>query len=346
MGALLVNFPYMKRCIMLLLVVLSIGSCAQNDIFYDWRREFVSPQSEYFVKGISVDYGDWGVHDCHTIDIIDSIILIKCAATKSVDKHYIVLDKNRKTYIGDFINYGNGPNEMIGNRYSGYYGNKLLLFSMGENKVMQWDINQTLNTGQVVLTELFDLPLACFAVIPNNHSNKIIVINHANQNYNYSIIDSTGNVEKTVPIYSGINYWTDITYLSDCYALSQDGDKLVFSMTFLPQVNYISLSENTKLTVSTNKRIGWSDIIQKDPGRGLKLYHPRIIPYEDKFVVLSFDEHENTHFHIFDSIGSFIADVKTSENLRDIAFDSTSRLIYGVDVNSNIYTYDINEFIK
>lgn len=125
-------------------------------------------------------------------------------------------------------------------------------------------------------------------------------------------------------------------------------------MCMFPQVNVLDVSTGEKSTIAVSKDYkNWRKILNSGNSER-KIYYTAITQSSKNIFALysdcSFEEWVKgsitPHLHIFDWDGNFLFDVTLSENLKVISLDEDTNMLYGVDINDNVYKYDLSNILR
>jgi len=338
----------MKKLLTLNLLLLLLMSCSHKRVFADWDFNKEKPAHTSSITGTPVKLGDLGIVDCFFIHCKDSLALLRT----NTKKQFVVVNITTGDTVGTYLYEGNGPNEMIDPRVSGFIDEMPILFSLGDRKTYKWDLATAVNDNETRLIEFCEVPPSTFAILKGEADTSMIAIHYGENSFDYSILNASGEIKSNGTIYEDIDLKTDITYLS--YTGTVVDDKLVCAMQFFPQINFISLKDKTKKAIVTaQSRVRWNNIFGKIAFL-ITMYYNDIEQCGDYIVAMyvgqtSQEYYENpksVHLHVFDKDGNFISDVATTESLRDLEYNAKNGILYGLGFANDLYSYPLNELTR
>ena len=106
----------MKKLLTLNLLLLLLMSCSHKRVFADWDFNKEKPAHTSSITGTPVKLGDLGIVDCFFIHCKDSLALLRT----NTKKQFVVVNITTGDTVGTYLYEGNGPNEMIDPRVSGF----------------------------------------------------------------------------------------------------------------------------------------------------------------------------------------------------------------------------------
>lgn len=172
--------------------------------------------------------------------------------------------------------------------------------------------------------------------------------------YSLEILDESGHRIKKLSLYPNVSGEQYFDRLSSACALNQGNSKLAMAMCLSPQVNFMDLENGDKITCAISDEYKkWRDMLNaSDENR--RFYYMSSAQSSEYFMSLYvggvslmdwIKGGDAPHLHIFDWDGNLLFDISLKESLKSITFDGSSKVLYGVDANDNIYRYDMSELM-
>lgn len=313
--------------------------------------------NELILKG--PNYGDVYVHD--------SIMVFY--NTKLGNKFFNVFNVDTGEELGRFCEKGNGPNEAVayGTMYNFFKEEcklKTLLYAPFNNKISIWNITQSLEHKQTIIT---DIPYSWRkennnifysniyylnedALVAKNQAQNIGEDNITLPYYQKRSISTNQQIKK-YDIYKKTIKNDDAYILPETFfysndAIKPDGSKVAMAMRNLPQINVIDL--NTGEICGYRLKGGKGFSVFKEDGN-LKI-HYQWIHADDKYIYATYlgkyrnsnprteDERSQT-IYVFDWEGNLKYRLLPKEGIGHFYVDSVRNRLYNVNHKTDIVSY-------
>lgn len=335
---------------MILLVIVATCCGGNNDNIFKASVHNAKAEKTCTLSGISVDLDGDKPNGICGIFVSDSILLLR-GTVKGFPFMVYAYSLNDGSPLGAYIAKGRGPNELLIPQFKGLIdeSNLLYIFDLSLGSSYSFDYLKSIETHNTVLSGLLKLPTRPLYAFPMRKAHAVII--PETDDYSLEILDESGHRIKKLSLYPNVSGEQYFDRLSSACALNQKNSKLAMAMCSSPQVNFIDLENGNKITCATSDEYKkWRDMLNASD-ENHRLYYMSSAQSSEYFMslyvggVLFMDwikSGDSPHLHIFDWNGNLLFDISLKESLKSITFDGSSKVLYGVDTNDNIYRYDMS----
>ena len=334
------------------MLVLFLVACNQkkNNIFDApvWTDDAFESRT---VSGTLVDLGEDKPIGISGIFLCDSIMLMK-ASVRDFPQQIHAFSLSDNSLKGRYVAKGRGDKELlipiIKDRFFPEE-QSVYIFDLSKCCSYALDLRESVASHSTDLAQLIKLPSGTLDSYPYNGSH-LAFIPQA-EDYVCTVLDKNGHQEKHISLFPGVSGIDYFDRLSSACAVNHTVGHLVMAMCMLPQINILDLETGGKKTVAVSKEYrNWERIFSEGTDNR-NIYYTSITKSENGFMALysgsTFEEwvkgKDHPHIHIFDWNGNLLYDISIAEQLKTIAFDDSTKQLYGVDSNDEIYRYDLTE---
>lgn len=348
----------LKKCLTLVwltvfsAVLVCCGSSDEN--IFDAPVHKAKAEKTCTMSGISVELNGDNPNGICGIFVSDSVLLLR-GTVKGSPFMVHAYSLNDGSPLGAYIAKGRGPNELLiplFNKELIDESNLLYIFDLSLGASYSFDYLKSIETHNTVLSELLKLPGRPLYAFPMRKSHAVII--PESDDYSLEILDESGHRIKKLSLYPNVSGEQYFDRLSSACALNQKNSKLAIAMYSSPQVNFVDLEKGDKITCAISDEYKkWRDMLNaSDENR--RLYYMSSAQSSEYFMSLYvggvslmdwIKGGDAPHLHIFDWDGNLLFDISLKESLKSITFDGSSKVLYGVDANDNIYRYDMSELM-
>ena len=347
----------LKKCLTLVLltvfsaVLVCCGSSDEN--IFDAPVHKAKAEKTCTMSGISVELNGDNPNGICGIFVSDSVLLLR-GTVKGSPFMVHAYSLNDGSPLGAYIAKGRGPNELLIPLFKELIdeSNLLYIFDLNLGASYSFDYLKSIETHNTVLSELLKLPGKPLYAFPMRKSHAVII--PESDDYSLEILDESGHRIKKLSLYPNVSGEQYFDRLSSACALNQKNSKLAMAMCSSPQVNFMDLENGDRITCAISDEYKkWRDMLNaSDENR--RLYYMSSAQSSEYFMSLYvggvsimdwIKGGDAPHLHIFDWDGNLLFDISLKESLKSITFDGSSKVLYGVDANDNIYRYDMSELM-
>ena len=347
----------LKKCLTLVwltvfsAVLVCCGSSDEN--IFDAPVHKANAEKTCTMSGISVDLNGDKPNGICGIFVSDSVLLLRGTVKGSPFMVY-AYSLNAGSPLGAYIAKGRGPNELLIPQFKEHINesNLLYVFDLSLGSSYSFDYLKSIETHNTVLSELLKLPSRPLYAFPMRKSHAVIIPEA--DDYSLEILDESGHRIKKLSLYPNVSGEQYFDRLSSACALNQKNSKLAMAMCSSPQVNFIDLENGDKITCAISDEYKkWRDMLNASD-ENHRLYYMSSAQSSEYFMSLYvggvslmdwIKGGDAPHLHIFDWDGNLLFDISLKESLKSITFDGSSKVLYGVDANDNIYRYYMSELM-
>ena len=335
---------------LILLVIVATCCGGNNDNIFDAPVHKAKAEKTCTMSGISVDLNGDNPNGICGIFVSDSVLLLR-GTVKGSPFMVHAYSLNDGSPLGAYIAKGRGPNELLIPLFKELIDESELLyiFDLNLGASYSFDYLKSIETHNTVLSEFLKLPGRPLYAFPMRRSHAVII--PESDDYSLEILDESGHRIKKLSLYPNVSGEQYFDRLSSACALNQKNSKLAMAMCSSPQVNFIDLENGDKITCAISDEYKkWRDMLNaSDENR--RLYYMSSAQSSEYFMSLYvggvsimdwIKGGDAPHLHIFDWDGNLLFDISLKESLKSITFDGSSKVLYGVDANDNIYRYDMS----
>lgn len=332
-------------------VLVCCGSSDEN--IFDAPVHKAKAEKTCTMSGISVELNGDNPNGICGIFVSDSVLLLR-GTVKGSPFMVHAYSLNDGSPLGAYIAKGRGPNELLIPLFKELIDESKLLyiFDLNLGASYSFDYLKSIETHNTVLSELLKLPGRPLYAFPMRRSHVVII--PESDDYSLEILDESGHRIKKLSLYPNVSGEQYFDRLSSACALNQKNSKLAMAMCSSPQVNFMDLENGDKITCAISDEYKkWRDMLNaSDENR--RFYYMSSAQSSEYFMSLYvggvslmdwIKGGDAPHLHIFDWDGNLLFDISLKESLKSIIFDGSSKVLYGVDANDNIYRYDMSELM-
>lgn len=338
----------------ILLICVALTSCGQSDYnVFDAPVHEAKAQKECTLNGARLPLGENNTGNISGIFIYESTLLLKGTVPGSpfLIHAFSMVDNS---YAGDYISKGRAEYELLTPIIKGFIQNDdrpIYLFDLNLCAAYSFDIKKSLSNRMTELSLLRTLPPQTLDSYPWNDGHLVFV--PRKDDYVCEILSCDGERLKNFSLFPKISGTDYFDALSSACVVNQARNRLVMAMCMFPQVNVLDVSTGEKSTIAVSKDYkNWRKILNSSNSER-RIYYTAITQSSKNIFALysdcPFEEWVKgsitPHLHIFGWDGNFLFDVALSENLKVISLDEETNMLYGVDLNDNVYKYDLSNLL-
>lgn len=294
--------------------------------------------------------------NCYSIHIVrDSILILYVQVTDEDPYHFKAYSTETFDYLGAFVREGRGPGEMVsphiakndtGAEYLGLNDNQT-------GKACLVDVIRSISNNNTEIVRSYDLPSGVLDWLPLSDVEDFVLQQDGDEML-YRLIRSDDNSQQIFHPYEGIRGKGNITYFSSLFTMSGISGKVAEVMIFFPQINFLDTENGRLYSVAVDRSYRkWESVLCRMMDMSTVQYYDGVTSNQDYvFAIykgLTFSDMnkagQGCSIHVFDWAGHFLCEIKISENLIDIAYDSSAELMYGLDSEEDIVRYDLSEIL-
>ncbi len=263
-----------------------------------------------------------------------------------VDRDYFfsVYDRNRN-HLLDFGQKGRANNEFYGTSLTGQSeGMKFAVNDVNGSAIKIVDLEKTLKERKCVVDRTIPTGsrvLNAFYI----DSTDIVYEQEIRGNFRIKLMDwQADTLKKQLDLYEPVEdafqaYYSDIK-------ISPDKKMLVYGMLRMNQINFLSLENFEKKSVSMYRNAVRQDKQENEAWvyYGQPTVDERYIytVYLDQSVQDRYEVPKPMEIHVFDWDGNPVKKLKVQEYLAKVFIDSAFGYLYGIDAEDNIYRYKLS----
>lgn len=339
---------------------LIIAGCTTGSIVKDAHVRYEMPVQTLPINP-DTTFRENFMHCIYPVDmaiVCDTVLLIRDNISnvdyKGMYKSYSL---NDFAFLGEFINIGRGPGELLSPKIYGEYGKSdeslCYVFDIQLHRSFEFDLQQSMITGVNAIRPKTELPAGTLFALPYHDSLQFIGILSSNKIL-YQIMDDSGEVLQTFDIYDNDIYADrNFPQLSCCPLINQDKGLSAMLMLGLPQINIIDLDTGETNVMAVDKDYRkWKKLINSYNMKSILYYNTAwadsehiFAVYENRTIEDTINNPAGAHIHMFDWNGTFLYDLVVQETVRTVVFDKARGFLYGLDKTGKIYRYDLPLFI-
>lgn len=347
----MVNF----RQIPFILTTLLTVSCNHSGIVHDASVKLVSAE-----KVVSLDF-DTTFHcvfsdvlNCCGVHIVnDTVLVVQDQVSENNPYHFKAYSTNTFNYLGAFIRNGRGPGEMFSPRIARDNTNvrylSLKVNTLGRAYMV--DVEKSIETGTVAIVQSYVLPSGIADWLPLSDSEQF-TLQEEDREMIFHTINTNGTVCKTFNLYKGLDSERYVTHLSSILVNNGITGEVAEVMAFFPQINIIDTYSENVHSIAVNKDYcRWESVINRMLDMDSKEYYAGATSTSD-YIFAAYkglplcrlnDPGAGTSIHVFDWADNFLYDIRVSENIDYMTFDSRTKFLYCVAKPENcIVRYDMS----
>ena len=331
--------------------VVLAGCGENNDNIFDAPVRKATAEKTCTLGGTPVDLGAEKPEGIYDMYVYDSTLLVRGTVK---DSPYMIhaFSLSDGSFQGSYIAKGRGEKELLSPHFEGSVKDGIYIFDLSLSSSYCFDYRASAETHETELSRLVKLPGRPLYAYPMGDRHLSIV--PESDDFVGNVVDEKGNIVKTISLYPHVSGEEYFNRLSSASLTDPSGKKFAMAMCRLPQVNFLDLETEDRMTVaSSDEYKDWLKMLNGgDDDR--RYYYMSCTRSSDHFMALylggaPLQDMINgvaPHLHVFDWDGRLLYDVALKEKIGSIAFDEPSGMLYGVDSNDEIWRYDLSELTK
>lgn len=293
------------------------------------------------------------VMHCYDIKIVsDSIIVFYDQANEKDPYHFKAYSTDTFEYLGAFVQKGRGPGEMVSPWISACNTSGRYLYCEDNQSSVAYkiDVAESVRSGQVSVEDSFKVPSAVIYHIPLSDSVRF-VMQSENREMVLRTIDKNGNILRAWEPFPGIDSDRCVTHFASMFEDRGNVIDVVQVMIFFPQINIIDTESGTIRSIAVDRSYRkWKQVIGSMINMDMMNYYFGVTSTSE-YIIASYrhlplksmsESGHGTSFHVFDWEGNFLIDIKVSEDIGNITYDSRRNLLYCLDVSGRVIRYDLS----
>ena len=329
-----------------------LAGCGEyNDNIFDAPVRKATAEKTCTLDGTPVELGEEKPEGIRGIFTCDSTLFLR---GKVKDSPYMIHEFSLSDgiYKGSYIAKGRGEKELLSPRLESCVNGGIYIFDLNLCSSYRFDYKSSEEAHDTELSRLVKLPGRTLYSYPIDDKHFSIGVDE--DDYVGNILDEKGNVQKRISLYPHVSAQSHFDRLSASGELNEGRKKLALAMLMLPQVNFLDLDTEDRITSAvSDKYKDWKESVNGDD-KNRRIYYLSSTQSSEYYMTLyvggsTVIETANgvaPHLHVFDWDGRLLYDVALKEKIGSIAFDESSGMLYGVDSNDEIWRYDLSELTK
>lgn len=321
-----------------IVLVMSLAGCHKNSHYFcDNHRVINTPKdsdvlaSELFITGDSAAGTDY----------IYSIGGYLVATSYDRNNGIFAVYDSLGTFMGRFGSFGMATNEFSqGMKPNGQFHNGVFFVNdVNLNTLKAIDLQLSLDSARCMVNKTVKTGNRAMAAFYLD-GDDVLFEQETYDSYRIVIIDQdTKSIKKNLNLYKPHKNPFD-TY-ADIAFISPDKKRIVLAMRFLNQVNFLSLEDNKRKSVSLYE----DAFVCKDKSKGREFYCD--VTADNSYIYAlymnqsrddAYEKAKPMEIHVFNWAGNFIKKMIVNEYIVHISV-STNGTLYGCDLDDNIYKY-------
>lgn len=317
----------------------------------------VDPEKSIAIERDSTfDYDFSEVLNCVDIQIVgDTLLIMQDEPTSDDPFHFKAYSIETLSYLGSFIPKGRGPGEMVSpNLVRGSSSRELLSIEDNTTSYIV-DVKEAIEKigeGCIVSSEI---PSSFLDWLPLSQSSALSLTLDGKE-FVFHYIDKSDSVNsKDFHLYKDLKGENYATYLSSFPVEKGDSCNAAVVMIFFPQITFFNVREGKVTAIAVNERYKrWSTIVNSSLGMDTIQYYGEAASSPDYLFALyngeslgeiARGEAEST-IQIFDWQGNYLYEIKTNDDIGDLAYDSKNKRLYCLESRTGgIIRYDMSEIL-
>ena len=328
----------MKKILIFLFFTVSFMGCHKNsDYFCDNHRVISNPEDSIALISELLVLPDSAAGTDYIYSVGNYIVATSYDRNDGI---FAVYD-SFGTFLGRFGSFGRASNEFSrGMRPNGQYLNgELFVNDVNFNELKAINIQLSLDSAICVVNKIFKTGNRAMASFYLN-DDEVLFEQETYDSYRIVVADrNTKSVKRKVNLYKPCD--NPFSAYADIAVISPNKDKLVLAMRFLNQVNFLSLKDNKRVSVSLYEDAS----ICEDESKGREYYCDLTANSDYIYALYMNQSHDDAYekvkpmeIHVFDWNGNFIKKIIVNEYITRISI-SASGTLYGCDLDDHIYKY-------
>ena len=345
----------MKFIMISILAVMTLLSCSHSGLLSGVQVKSVKPNKVLYLEAHDClnDYFDEVSHCCGIQIINDTILVLHDMVNETSIHHFKVYSINSLNHLGSLIQNGRGYGEMLSPHIikTNTGEDHLYLKENSNGQIHVIDVIKSIETKNTVVdgslihpSNLVDwLPLPEF---------KQFLLQKENNYFVFHVADSNAEITDTFNLYDGIDVNVSAIYLSSFMLNRGTTGEVATVMAFLPQINLIDTDSKQVKSIAVNDDYHkWDSMMNSNFDMNTVQYYmgatstPDYLfaSYRGMPINMIYDSESGMSIHVFDWHGNFLYDLRISDNVSDIAYDSINKKLYCLDAsNSRVLRYDMS----
>jgi hypothetical protein len=343
------------RQLLFIMIVFLVSSCSRTGIVNDVTVKLVKPD-----KVVSLEFDTTfrcafpEVLDCFRIRIVnDTILVLQDQVSENNPYHFKAYSTNSFDYLGSFVRIGRGPGEMLHPHITQNNASEKYL-SLNDNQLGQayiLDVIESIKAQKASTVKSFSLPSNIIDWLPMSGNGQFILVQENGEMVFHKKMDDV-EVCKTFHLYGGIDGERCLTHFSGFILNNGITGEVAEVMAFFPQINIIDTYSENVHSIAVNKDYcRWESVINRMLDMDSKEYYAGATSTSD-YIFAAYkglplcrlnDPGAGTSIHVFDWADNFLYDIRVSENIDYMTFDSRTKFLYCVAKPENcIVRYDMS----
>ena len=144
-------------------------------------------------------------------------------------------------------------------------------------------------------------------------------------------------------------------FISSIMTCRRRTESVASAMVCFPQINFINNTEGSAQVIATDSAWrNWKTTLNTMMGMDTMQYYTGITSTDNYIIATymgmpiidSLTPGHGSHLHVFDWNGKFLLDVSVKEDLGQVAFDSSRKILYCIEsTEGNIIRYDLSMYL-
>lgn len=349
----------MKRFCRFLFVLAVAVSCVRPGIINDAPVKYVYPQKTLSISrcnDLCTDFQEV-LNGLHVQIVNDTVLVFQEQTNEANIYHFKAYSANTLSYLGAFVRNGRGPGEMVYPRVAmcnprEKYLN-VSLNSIGE--AYSVDIEKTIESGSASIAQTYALPFGIVDWLPLP-GRECFVLREEKSRVVFQTLGIDGDVHKTFDLYGD---YGDVRYLTHLSSILLNGGKngmVAEVMLLFPQVNFIDAESGQVRSVAVSKDYRkWRSVMDGRLDMDTKEYYSAAAVTPD-YIFAAYKGipmvelnagGAGSSIHIFDWHGHFLYDIRVSEDILSMAYDSSNGFLYAIDnFGGEVVRYDLGGLLS
>lgn len=366
-----------RKNIFYVLIIIAIASsviygCKKDDLPY-FKGEIITIDNfaqEIVLKGEKVDLGD--INEGQPF-VCDSFLVF--VTFKYPDYYFYAFDIKSGKHIASFCPKGNGPNDFLSCDMS-----YQLVKKDGESKIWVRDYNNQKIHLINVTRSIAQQTTICDSIVPFEWSKffqypltgvffldkgEILGINQCEDQYStgeeykprdlYLFKESFNNKIRDYHLYQrpviSLDHrvkFENFEFYNSSYRIKPDNTMLAIAMKMLGQISIVDIKTGVQKNFRMKESITFPDI-EKDVYKTRRYYSTMAVSDKYIFAIYVDVALKDTPppfgghiIHVFTWNGEPVYRVHVKESIKNITLDVPNQLLYAVDLEDNLYSYDIS----
>ncbi len=351
---------YLRESLILFLSLLLLSCCRGKGILDNVSVNLVKPEKVVsLVADTSHCIITKEMEQYQSIRIFcDTIIVLQKWVIDDDGYHFSAYSSNSLQYLGSFARKGRGPEEIL-DPYVIITNSVESNLNFQTNGFLEEtyaiDVAETLQSGHIVYAHHDTLPSSTIMQWTPLPECRHFVLSEESGRLVKKTIGSQGEVLNTFLYDSEIADRRYMTYLSSIFVRNEESGKVAEIMLCLPQINLFDTSSGEAQSIAVNTDF------RKWSSNSKRMLDMNSIQYFEEaaassgFIIVTYkgvpfekliSGCQGTSIQIFDWNGNFKYDIRVSEDISKIAFDSKNKYLYCVERSEErLVRYNLSHLI-